>query len=167
MLGIQDGWLPVQKNYKNHKIKSVTFPLVLSWTGGLTRRGRWSSWPCTTADWQSRGSSEMVDPAALHTPPPLSAATKHIFNHFQCWKTQKWTFYFICCFMSEFLSDNSPAGPERLLQHKVKGSQKAPWDIGLHAALLPPSCSQTVLCHESAHLRDKVKLFNKRPFCYK
>ncbi len=42
----------------------------------LTCRGHWSSWPCRTAGSQSRGSSQTVDPAALHTPPPPSAAAK-------------------------------------------------------------------------------------------
>lgn len=45
--------------------------------GVLTSRGHWNSWPCKTADRQIHDSSEMVDPAALHTLPPLSADTKH------------------------------------------------------------------------------------------
>lgn len=74
---------------------------------------------------------------------------------------KSWQFVSVQFFVSlqqaslQLLSDNLPAGHERRLQRRVKRSQKAPWDIGPHVVLLPPSYSQTFQCHESAHLRER------------
>lgn len=67
--------------------------------------------------------------------------------HSLCWKT-------LLCSNLQFLSGTLPTGHEHRLQHRVKGSPKAPWDIGPRVAPPPPSYSQTFRCHESAHLRE-------------
>lgn len=55
-----------------------------------------------------------------------------------------------------------PAGRELPLQHRVRESQKAPWDIGPRVAPPPPSYSRTFRCHESAHLGGRKHLLCKR-----
>lgn len=81
------------------------------------------------------------------------------------------SFFIVLCwihgildFSLQFISNYIPAGHERQLQHRVKRSQKAPWDIGPRVALLPPSYSQTFLCPASAHLEDRGReAFEKKP----
>ena len=55
-----------------------------------------------------------------------------------------------------------PAGRELPLQHRVRESQKAPWDIGPRVDPPPPSYSRTFRCHESAHLGGRKHLLCKR-----
>lgn len=159
----------------------VTIRTERSECGVLTCRGRWSSWPCRTAGSQSRGSSEMADPATSHTPRPLSAAAKHTKTVFHtsfisnetkegnpCFNLifrAVFVVYvagFLCRKRSlQFLSDTLPAARERRQQHTVTGSQQAPWDIGPRGALPPSSCSQTFLCHESARLGERETVQKK------
>lgn len=137
--------------------------------GVLTCTGRWSSWPCRTAGWRIHGSSETVDPATWHTPPPLSAATKrNFFSLFQVYDRDdslRFSLFLFMVFAVVASECHVPAGHELSLQRRAKESQRAPWDIWPRVAPPPPSYSRTFLCHESAHLtereRERGRLFRR------